>query len=60
MELTLTAEQAQVLHDILDRYVSEVRGEIAGTDNYDMRQGLKQVEQTIKDIREMLRTGISA
>mgnify|MGYP003329927823 FL=1 len=60
MELTLPPEQAQTLHDILDRYVSEVRGEIAGTESYDMRQDLKQVEQTIKDIRDKLATGIGA
>ena len=53
-------EQAQTLHDILDRCVSEVRGEIAGTESYDMRQDLKQVEQTIKDIRDKLATGIGA
>ena len=60
MQLTLNPEQAQILHDVLDRYVSEVRGEIAGTENYDMRQGLKAMEQTIKDIRSMLAAYISA
>lgn len=41
MTLELTANEAQELGNALESYLSDLRMEIAGTDNWDYRQSLK-------------------
>ncbi len=41
MQLTLTSEEASVLHEVLDNYVSDLRMEISNTDSMDFRERLK-------------------
>jgi hypothetical protein len=48
MQLELPAEEAQLLHRILSGYLSDLRMEVAGTDNTKFRQGLKDEEVTVK------------
>ena len=48
MDLTLQADEAQLLHQILTITLGNLRMEIAGTDAYDLRQQLKQDEIVIK------------
>lgn len=56
MELTLTAEGAAVLEDVLDEYLSELRTEIARTDAYDLRQQLKRKETFLRKILQQIAT----
>jgi cob(I)alamin adenosyltransferase len=48
MELTLDAEDVALLSRILSNYLSDLRMEIAQTDQYEWRQALKQDEERIK------------
>jgi hypothetical protein len=41
VQLTLTSEEASVLHEVLDNYVSDLRMEISNTDSMDFRERLK-------------------
>ncbi len=50
MELTLQTEEMELLKRVLSLALSDLRMEIADTENYDMRQGLKQDEETLKGI----------
>ncbi len=52
--LNLTSEQAEILRDALESYLSDLRMEIADTDNHDFRESLKAKEATLKQILEML------
>ena len=52
--LNLTPEQAETLKEALTSYVSDLRMEIADTDNHDFRESLKQKEATLKEILAML------
>ena len=49
-ELKLSDEQAQLLRQILESYLSDLRMEIADTDSYDFRQRLKRREVFLKDV----------
>lgn len=55
IRLDLTAEEARILYDALHSYLSDLRMEIANTDAYDFRQGLKQREEVLRRIIEQLR-----
>jgi hypothetical protein len=50
MELKLDERQAAVLRGVLDHYLPNLRMEIAGTENYELRQALKQDEEVIKNL----------
>ena len=50
MELTLSPEEAAVLHRILTSYVSDLRMEVADTDDYDLRQRLQAEEALVKKL----------
>ena len=41
VDLKLTNEEAEDLKEVLTNYVSDLRMEIADTDQYDFREGLK-------------------
>jgi hypothetical protein len=41
VQFTLTSEEASVLREVLDNYVSDLRMEISNTDSMDFRERLK-------------------
>ncbi|MFA5890805.1 MAG: hypothetical protein WDA27_07630 [Actinomycetota bacterium] len=54
MELSLIAEEAALLQRVLTEYVSDLHREIAGTDSYEFRQGLKRDEEVLKKLLDHL------
>jgi hypothetical protein len=50
MELNLDQKEATTLKRILTYYLSELRMEVGGTEDYNMRQDLKQDEEFIKKL----------
>jgi hypothetical protein len=57
MQLNLTDSQLNALILAIDSYYSQLREEIYHTDDYDMRQSLKDVERTLETLREQLEPG---
>jgi LPS O-antigen subunit length determinant protein (WzzB/FepE family) len=55
IDLKLTNEEAAELQNVLTSYVSELRMEIADTDKYEFREGLKNKEKFLKDLIGRLR-----
>ncbi|MCK5573920.1 MAG: hypothetical protein KAJ12_14215 [Bacteroidetes bacterium] len=53
----LTPEDLELLQDIIEEYISDLRMEIQETDSYDFRQGLKQKKEALKRILRTLRSG---
>jgi hypothetical protein len=47
-ELKLDKEDAEILQQVLEAYLSELRFEISNTDSFDYRSGLHQQEDRIK------------
>ncbi|MER3524928.1 MAG: hypothetical protein C4326_12990 [Ignavibacteria bacterium] len=57
----LTHEEAAVLEEVLKEYLTELRMEIADTENYDFRQALKKKAEHLQIILSKLeRAKISA
>ncbi len=54
MELTLEHGEAALLERILANYLSDLRMEITDTEDYDLRESMKQDEETIKGLIERL------
>lgn len=54
MHLTLTAEEASILHEVLTYYVSDLRMEISNTDSMDFREQLKAKEAFLKRLLDDL------
>lgn len=54
MQLTLEPEEAEILHDVLSLYLSDLRAEIYKTENYEARQELHRREDVLKAIIEKL------
>ncbi len=52
--LKLSPEQAEALKDALKSHVSDLRMEIADTENRDFRESLKRQEALLKQILDML------
>ena len=50
IDLKFTNEEAAELKDVLTSYVSELRMEIADTDNFEFREGLKKKENFLKEL----------
>jgi hypothetical protein len=50
MRLELTTAEAAELHQALGSYLSELRMEIADTDSYDYRQGLKARRSVLSSV----------
>ncbi len=48
--IELTTEEAQTLSEILESYLSDLRMEIAATENRDWRGIMKEREMFIKDV----------
>ncbi len=54
IQLNLTPDEASMLKDLLEDYLSDLRMEIADTDQQDFRERLKDEEMTIKKILKAL------
>lgn len=54
MHLNLTAAEAEMLNEVLTSYLSDLRMEIADTDNMDFREGLKKKEEFLKRVIQEL------
>ncbi len=52
--IELTKEEAQTLSEILESYLSDLRREIAATENRDWRGIMKERESFIKDMLSRL------
>lgn len=48
IELKLDKEDAEILQQVLEAYLSELRFEISNTDSFDYRSGLHKQEDRIK------------
>ncbi len=48
MEMKLQTEEATLLKEILAEHLLELRMEVGGTENYDLRQELKRDEVVIR------------
>jgi len=51
----MNSEEAGMLHEILEEYVSDLRMEIAATDSRDFREALKKREEFLKNLLQKLR-----
>jgi hypothetical protein len=54
MEITLTGAEKVVLRETVEKAIHEMLMEIANTDNRKMREGLREREEILKRIFEML------
>lgn len=53
--LDLNQQDSEVLEDVLESYLSELRMEIADTDLQDYREGLKQKKEVLVKILDELK-----
>ena len=60
MELLLTAEEQQFLHEILERRLRELQKEISHTDHREFKAVLRENEKKIESILRRLRMSVSA
>jgi len=51
----LTPEEARMLRDVLESYLSDLRMEIAGTESVSFRENLKKTETFLKGLLPRLR-----
>jgi hypothetical protein len=56
MKLELTAEEAQLLREVLTNHISDLRSEIIHTERYDLRQELKHDEEVLRSLVARLTT----
>ncbi len=54
VQFNLRTEDRDLLVDILKEYLSDLRGEIGDTGNFDYRQALKAEENSIREILDTL------
>ena len=52
--LTLTPEQAELLKDTLNSYLSDLRMEISDTDSFDFKERLKSRKEILTQILAIL------
>jgi hypothetical protein len=50
MNTGFTNEELSVLEEVITEYLAELRMEIAGTEDYDFRQGLKKKSEALQAI----------
>ncbi len=54
IRVDLTAEERDVLHNILSNYVSDLRMEIADTDRQDFRETIRKQKEILQKIIDAL------
>jgi hypothetical protein len=52
--LSLTADDVELLGDVIRVYLDDLRSEIGHTDNFDYREGLHAKEQRLNALLEQL------
>lgn len=57
MQLNLAEDEVQVLRDVLTDYLSDLRMEIADTDQMDFREKLKERKRVLEKVLEALSRG---
>jgi hypothetical protein len=50
MALELSREEFQLMQQVLERHISNLRAEIAGTENYQWRKDMQADEEKLKSI----------
>ena len=55
IELDLTAEEARILSETIESYLSDLRMEISGTDSLDFREGLKTRKAALNKALDAIR-----
>jgi len=60
MDLELNQSQATVLAEVLESYLGDLSTEIAHTDSYEYRQGLKERRETLAGILESLQREVTS
>ena len=58
MTLELTRREAEELAKVLESYLSELRMEIAGTDSWDYRQGLKERKVVLSQLLQQVQAPV--
>ena len=58
MKLEITRDEATALVKVLEHYVSDLRMEVADTEQKDMRDALKVEEEALKRILQGLQAGL--
>ena len=54
MALELSREEFQLMQQVLERHISNLRSEIAGTENFQWRKEMQADEEKLKSILERL------
>ena len=54
-QIELTDQEAELLRNVLEEYVSDLRMEVSNTDNMDFREALKEKERILRGLVERLR-----
>ncbi len=52
--LTFSPQEQALLHEVVERFLTDLRTEIADTDNFDYRNGLKEKRDTLTALGERL------
>jgi len=58
IRLSLSPEEAVVLDGVLSEFLIELRGEIAGTESYEWREGLKYKESLLRGLQAELEAAL--
>jgi hypothetical protein len=56
IQLELAPREVEILVEVLDSYLSDLRMEIADTDSMDFREMLKERKEVIHKVQDSLRT----
>ncbi len=59
VRIELSSEEVEMLHEVLSIYLSDLRMEIADTDNQDFRETLKKQETFLKELLQRLERELS-
>ena len=54
IQIELTSEKAEMLREIISDYLSDLRMEIAGTENMSFRENLKKKEELLNELLQRL------
>jgi hypothetical protein len=55
LRIDLSREELQILEEVLDSYLSDLRMEIADTDRQDFRDSLKERKRVLNAVLEVVR-----
>ena len=54
IQIELSSEESEILREVLTSYLSDLRMEIADTENMDFREALKKKEAFLKELIQRL------